>query len=115
MICQAFVEWSEDPVITTLESISAPINEIQFPTVTVCEEIPPDNWALPEKILNLLAFECKRESDKDGHNPTSECTNSTKKIRDDFEFIIRSVVKEYWDLLNRIDIATIVNSPLFNR
>ena len=105
------MEWSEDPVITTLESISAPINEIQFPTVTVCEEVPPDNWALPEKILNLLAFECKREEcrsyppsyplflQEKCQNPSSECTNSTEKIRKDFEFMIRTVVKEYWNIL----------------
>ena len=121
------MEWSEDPVITTLESISAPINEIQFPTVTVCEEVPPDNWALPEKILNLLAFECKREEcrsyppsvplflQEKCQNPSSECINSTEKIRKDFEFMIRTVVKEYWNILKdeSIDIPTTMNEPRF--
>ena len=105
MISQAFVEWSENPVITTLESISSPISEIQFPTVTVCEELPPDNWALPEKILNLLAFQCSKLD--------FDCPNSTQIIREDFEFLIRSVVKGYWNLLNNFDIGTIIDAPNF--
>ena len=43
-----------------MESIAAPIEEIQFPTVTVCqdESKQPDNWAVIEAILNNVAFTC---------------------------------------------------------
>jgi hypothetical protein len=60
LINQAFTDWANNPVITTLDSIAAPINLIQFPTVTVCMEknSPPDNWAFTETILNVIAFEC---------------------------------------------------------
>ena len=68
----AFQDWKKEPVITTLDSIAAPISLIQFPTVTVCQEEykPADNWAYLEKILDNVAFgeDCKR----------------TKKVRNDF-------------------------------
>ena len=56
----AFEDWEETPVITTLDSIAAPISMIQFPTVTICQDEykRPDNWAFLETILNNLAFEC---------------------------------------------------------
>ena len=62
MINQAFTQWSQDPVITTLETISAPIDEIQFPTVTVCDQKPADNWGSIEKVLNSLAFQCSNQT-----------------------------------------------------
>ena len=41
------MDWDDNPVITTMDSIAAPIKNIQRPTVTVCpdEDTPPDNWA----------------------------------------------------------------------
>ena len=37
--------WEENPVITTMDSIAAPIQGIQIPTLTVCENEgkPSDN------------------------------------------------------------------------
>ena len=88
MINQAFTQWSEHPVITTLETISAPIDEIQFPTVTVCDQKPADNWGPIEKMFNSLAFQCS--------SPISNnCKESTKEIRKDFEFLIASLVEAY--------------------
>ena len=57
----AFHDWEDMPVMTTLDSIAAPINMIQFPTVTICQDEykPPDNWAFLENILNNIAFECR--------------------------------------------------------
>ena len=57
MIQSALKDWAEEPVITSLDSISYPINSIQFPTITVCKDEykeQPDNWAYLEKLLNLL-------------------------------------------------------------
>ena len=61
VIESAFTEWYNDPVITSLDSIAEPIDSIQFPTVTVCRDqanVPPDNWAFLENLLNFLAFKC---------------------------------------------------------
>ena len=35
-IYQSLMEWNNDPTITTLDSIAFPIQNVQFPTVTVC-------------------------------------------------------------------------------
>ena len=103
MINQAFTQWAEYPVITTLETISAPIDEIQFPTVTVCDQKPPDNWGPLEKVLNSLAFECS------GY---SNCKESTE-IRQDFKFLIDSFVEACLQMLNEIDYKTLTEAPMF--
>ena len=84
MINSAFTEWSDNPVITTLETISAPIDDIQFPTVTVCPDTkePPDSWAFLENILDFLAFDCR---------PSVENCSNTEPLRRDFEFLIKNV------------------------
>ena len=60
----AFHDWQQTPIITTVDSIAAPIDQIQFPTVTICQDEykRPDNWAFIETILDNVAFECS-------HNP----------------------------------------------
>ena len=102
MINQAFTQWAEYPVITTLETISAPIDEIQFPTVTVCDQKPPNNWGPLEKVLNSLAFECS------GY---SNCKESTE-IRQDFKFLIDSFVEACLQLLDGVDYKTLTEVPL---
>ena len=46
-------------MITTLETIAAPVKQIQFPTVTVCpsEMAPPDYWSFLEKLLNAASWQ----------------------------------------------------------
>ena len=101
MINKGFKDWLEEPVITTLDTISAPISDIQFPTITVCQETPPDNWALPEKILNLLAFECTNDPE------SLKCFDLSKQIKNDFKFLIKSFITKLKLLLKDID-ATIL-------
>ena len=51
-----------------MDSIAAPIEDIQFPTVTVCQDEfkEPDNWAAIEAILNNVAFRrCKENPCKE--------------------------------------------------
>ena len=106
MINQAFTQWSENlPVITTLDTITAPIDEIQFPTVTVCDQKPADNWSPVEKLLNSLAFEC--------HKSSYDCKESSEEIRKDFKFLIVSLVRECQKLLNGIDYKTLTEAPMF--
>ena len=58
LIIESLHDWESNQTITTLDSIATPIQEVQFPTVTVCphEESPPDNWSFLEKFLNAIAF-----------------------------------------------------------
>ena len=94
-------------MITTLDSIAAPISMIQFPTVTICQDEyrPPDNWAFLETILNNVAFECGND----------EC-KETFKIRKDFDNLIKSVVNSLkgW-LMNPTYKTTPVYDVLVNR
>ena len=45
MITYSLIDWQEDQTVTTLYSIAAPIELVQFPTVTICPnpDSPPDN------------------------------------------------------------------------
>ena len=104
-INQAVLQWSNNPAITTLETISAPIEEIQFPTVTVCDNKPPDNWGPLEKVLNSPDFECS--------NPTSNCTELSKQIRKDFEFLVVSLLETYIELLNKTNYKTLIEAAMF--
>ena len=89
-------DWEQTPVITTLDSIAAPIDLIQFPTITVCrnEYKPPDNWALLEIILNNVAFQCFPDGtwiDPEGGDYFSPPCNETVNIRQDFKDLINPV------------------------
>ena len=105
MINQAVTQWSDNPVITTLETISAPINDIQFPTVTVCDQKPADNWGPIEKVFNSLAFECSKL--------TPNCIESTKEIRKDYKLLIASFVDAYLRLLNETDYQSLIEISMF--
>ena len=85
LINTAFTQWEYNPTLTTLDTIAAPIDDIQFPTVTVCNDYivnPPDNWALLENLMNLINFDCRSAIDVD-------CTSSDL-VKKDFEFLIES-------------------------
>ena len=92
IIKDAFTDWDNNPVITTMDSIAASIEDIQRPTVTVCrnEDKPPDNWIPIEAILNPLAFQCT-DDDYYRYQPgfeTLPACNKTQKIRRDFGFLV---------------------------
>ena len=54
LIYNSMLDWEDNQTITTLESIANPIQDVHFPTVTVCphEKNVPDNWSFLEKLLN---------------------------------------------------------------
>ena len=105
MIKEAFTEWSENPVVTTMDSIAAPITNIQFPTVTLCndEEKIPESWAFLEQILNFASFTCPEGS-------FGRCL-TTKTIRDDFKFLMEPISKDLkgWFFQNK---KNVTNAPL---
>ena len=95
MINSAFDDWSKHPVITTLDSIAAPIKDIQFPTVTACLDQPPDNWAFLENVLDSLAFDCEQE---DYVASKFEHCNDTDDLRNDFKFLVEALAAIYHQL-----------------
>ena len=97
-IKDAFIDWEDNPVITTMDSIAAPIKDIQRPTVTVCpdENTLPDNWAPIEVIANYLSFACtnsKYQAYIPGYEQLPLC-NSTMNIRQDFQYLIEAITKD---------------------
>ncbi len=96
MIHNAFQDWSDNPVITTLDSITVPIREIQFPTVTVCPYSPnmkPNHWSYPQYILNSLSYECYQN---DTRYPAC---NDTLKVRQDFQALTSGLFQHLLDLI----------------
>ena len=110
LIHDSVMDWEENQTITTLESITRPIQEVQFPTVTVCpnEQTPPDNWAFLEKVLNAVAISKSnvdiwqdilqpikkqlfdRMEEKYGSNPTSPMWTSNQ---DNWQEFVRESIK----------------------
>ena len=68
-----------------MDSIAAPIENIQFPTVTICQNEfkPPNEWAYLETVLNNVALKCSNK----------EC-KETEKVRKDFDFLIKAFNKQ---------------------
>ncbi len=93
MIANMIQDWDENPTITTLDSIAAPIQNIPFPTVTVCpdDSTLPDNWALPELILNAIPFECYGDKDP-------SC-NQTQEVRNDFRKVLLALAERIRHLI----------------
>ena len=106
---EAFFEWENKPVITTLDSIAKPISYIQFPTVTICQDEykPPDRWAYLETILNYVEFDCDEAYGCD--------RNRTQKVRNDFRGLIDSVINKFkgW-IFNTKNIKTPIYDVLSN-
>ena len=81
--------WSNNPVITTLDTIAAPIADVQFPTITACSDGQPDNWAFLENVLNNIAIEC---------GTVEECKR-TIQLRDDFKYDFEDVCGKFENYL----------------
>ena len=120
IVNKAFSDWSENPVITSVDSIAAPIDLIQFPTITICqsEKKQPDNWAFLETIYNKIPFECitpayvrnNREGTTFLHASLPYC-NTTEKVREDFRFLVKGLAEQYKGWLFNDDI---MNSELLS-
>ena len=84
MIKESYDDWNDNPIITTVEEFGTSLNHVDFPTVTICHEpkYQPDNWVLPEMILNFFAFDC--------WNKDVLC-QATENIRNDFGELVEYV------------------------
>ena len=58
MILQGLKEWNENPVLISVDSLENPLEDIEFPAVTICPDFQPDHSALGELVLNSLKFNC---------------------------------------------------------
>ena len=93
MIREAFLDWSRNPVVTTLDSIASPIDLIQFPTITICDDEykVPDRWTLIEHLLNQLEFQCYGNCDS--------------KLRKFLEPVLKGIAEQFKQWLFKNDVA----------
>lgn len=62
LIQSALTSWSDTPLQTTIEKVSLPIEDIEFPAITVCDtdnlQMPRRNrWMFLEQLLNWVDAE----------------------------------------------------------
>ena len=51
----------ENPTLTVLETMTFPIEELRFPTITLCPSNPnPDRWGATIKILDYVKRKCPK-------------------------------------------------------
>ena len=65
-VCNLYNEWQDEPVITTLDTVALPIEEIEFPAVTICPQ-----GTRQEIIDSVLFRQLKEYIEKDKVNVTS--------------------------------------------
>ena len=58
-VYETFLEWENNPVITTIDEVGLSVSQLPFPAITVCDidslKMPRQNrWKLVEKLLNSL-------------------------------------------------------------
>ena len=72
-----YKQWQDDPVITTLDTVSLPIHEIEFPAVTICPQGSIKSIAETVLFLQLSRFiRNKREAEVTRKKRSDESTNA---------------------------------------
>ena len=93
IIQTSFEDWNKHPILTTVERTdgTAAIDSV-FPAITICKgnSFQPDNWVLPEIILDFFKFHCENET---------EC-HKTEKIQKDFKSVLNKI---YQKLTNSVE------------
>ncbi|TRY73274.1 hypothetical protein TCAL_01937 [Tigriopus californicus] len=86
---QSFADWSSSPVITTIDSVSASIKDLPFPTVTICPKLDTNQFAYPEMVANEHKFNVKLEE--------------AQEIWKDFGFMKEKILQNIESHLARLD------------
>ena len=54
-----FPVWYDSPTVTVLDTMTYPIEELTFPTVTICpQNSNPDRWGTAIKVFDHLEKKC---------------------------------------------------------
>ena len=102
IIKRSVSQWMESPVITTLNTISAHVSDIQFPTVTVCPEqgTIPNGWGYIQTLLDQIDYNCPMFKNQN-------CTNAVNLKEQTFDFFFKSIASVIDETLEMIDIDTL--------
>ena len=97
IIYDSFEDWDENPLITSVEDFEAPLNNVEFPAITVGHEpsYQTDNWALPEIIFNFFEFTCSMKSD--------DCKKS-EALRADFKPFLDDIYNIITEMIDEINV-----------
>ncbi len=78
-------DWRERPDTTTIETVTRPVTELKFPTVTVCpsRDTPVDPFAAITRLLSPIKFQC---GSRGTMVPEANC-NETRILREKFDFL----------------------------
>ena len=56
----SFSDWTGNPTINDIESMTSPVEEIIFPSVTICPKSPnPDRWGPTIKMFDSIKRKCR--------------------------------------------------------
>lgn len=89
-----YMEWQNDPVITTLDTVALPIEEVDFPAVTICPQ------GSVHGILDAVLFKQFKEYVKNKKNSTytrkrrSAATGNSKASGDEWHLDTKQLVLE---------------------
>ena len=77
--------FQNDPLYTVIDTVSYPVQNNPFPSVTVC---PPgrDRWAFIEKVFNQVKFQCYK-----GYTYTEQDCIDSQKARLEFQFLLEEI------------------------
>eukprot|EP00095_Tigriopus_kingsejongensis_P009175 maker-scaffold145_size311916-snap-gene-1.10 protein:Tk09175 transcript:maker-scaffold145_size311916-snap-gene-1.10-mRNA-1 annotation:"GE16304" len=104
MVSQSVLEDKNNPILTTIDTIS--VTTVPFPAVTVDGGIRLNPWGYITKIYNQVFFEC--------YEDPFGCAES-QKVRQDFRVVIQALVERYKDHLDnslrRMTLETIEKIP----
>ena len=65
-----FTEWNGNPVLISVETTDFPVENIHFPTVTVCrEDNEPNCFEFVAKLFDYIQFPCFEELHNELANP----------------------------------------------
>ena len=59
MFNPSFPVWEENPATAEIESMTGPIEDLNFPTITLCPKSPnPDRWGPAIKLFDYMKRRC---------------------------------------------------------
>ena len=79
MVTLSSISWNENPVATTIESVTHPLVQIEnFPTVTMCPKqtkFVVDEWGIVKNALIMIEMVCIEDQDS-----SSKCQNYLEQV-----------------------------------
>ena len=87
-VVSLYCQWETNPVVTNLESISLPIEDIKFPAVTICPQ-----GSVKDVVDNVMFRQLKEYVKKKGQTLRSKRSTSQNKNAD-----AKENPKEFWNV-----------------